>query len=153
MEKTTTLELGEILQLESEINGYVNQQTGEKVYEGFLKQNLPILLKYELTELGETLTADRKRVEGLRDELIQKLGEKNDDGSIVVRMFDETKDENGNVTSRKFTDNYLEFEKQYSELLSTKKEITHPEITKDDLKKAGDTKDDYKVLFKLIKKD
>ena len=40
MEKSTLLEIGEILQLESEINGFTNQQTGEKVYEGFLKQNL-----------------------------------------------------------------------------------------------------------------
>ena len=41
MEKIT-LKLGDVLQLESEINGYVEPQTGEQVFEGFSKQNLSI---------------------------------------------------------------------------------------------------------------
>ena len=46
MEKIT-LKLGDILQLESEINGYVDRETNEVIYEGFSKQNLSIILKYE----------------------------------------------------------------------------------------------------------
>ena len=153
MEKSTLLEIGEILQLESEINGFTNQQTGEKVYEGFLKQNLSIILKYELTELSEELSKERKRIETVRDELIQNLGEADENGGIIVRMFDDVKDEEGNVVGKKYTENYIEFDNQYGELMKSTKEISHPEITKEDLKKAGDTKDDYKILFKLIKKD
>ncbi len=153
MEKSTLLEIGEILQLESEINGFTNQQTGEKIYEGFLKQNLSIILKYELTELSEELSKERKRIETVRDELIQKLGEADENGGIIVRMFDDVKDEEGNVVGKKYTENYIEFDNQYGELMKSTKEISHPEITKEDLKKAGDTKDDYKILFKLIKKD
>lgn len=153
MEKSTLLEIEEILQLESEINGFTNPQTGEKIYEGFLKQNLSVLLKYELSELSENLTTERKRIESVRDELIQKLGEADENGGIIVRMFDDVKDEEGNVIGKKYTENYVEFDKQYGELLKSTKEINHPEITKEDLKKAGDTKDNYKVLFKLIKKD
>ena len=153
MEKSTLLEIGEILQLESEINGFTNQQTGEKVYEGFLKQNLSIILKYELTELSEELSKERKRIETVRDELIQKLGEADENGGIIVRMFVDVKDEEGNVVGKKYTENYIEFDNQYGELMKSTKEISHPEITKEDLKKAGDTKDDYKILFKLIKKD
>ena len=153
MEKSTLLEIEEILQLESEINGFTNPQTGEKIYEGFLKQNLSVLLKYELSELSENLTTERKRIESVRDELIQKLGETDENGGIIVKMFDDVKDEEGNVIGKKYTENYVEFDKQYGELLKSTKEITHPEITKEDLKKAGDTKDNYKVLFKLIKKD
>lgn len=153
MEKSTLLEIGEILQLESEINGFTNQQTGEKVYEGFLKQNLSVLLKYELSELSENLSKERKRIETVRDELIQKLGETEENGGIIVRMFDEVKDEEGNVIGKRYTENYIEFENQYGELMKNTKEISHPEITKEDLKKAGDTKDDYRILFKLIKKD
>ena len=74
MEKIT-LKLGDILQLESEINGFTNTETGKPVYEGFIKQNLSIMLKYELTELSELLTKERKKVEGLRDDLIKKYGE------------------------------------------------------------------------------
>jgi hypothetical protein len=48
---------------------------------------------------------------------------------------------------------YLEFDKEYGTLLSQEKEIEYPEITKDDLRDAGKTNDQYKVLFKLIKKE
>jgi hypothetical protein len=152
MEKIT-LKLGEVLQLESEINGFNNQETGEQVYKGFLKQNLSIILKYELSELGETLSKERKKVELLRDELIQKYGEPSDKGGIVVKMYDEVKDDEGHTISMKFNEKYLEFDKEYGTLLDQEKEIEYPEITKEDLKKAGDTKDDYQILFKLIKKN
>jgi hypothetical protein len=152
MEKIT-LKLGNILQLENEINGFVNPETGKQAYEGFIKQNLSIMLKYELTELSEFLTKERKKVEGLRDELIKKYGEEDGKGGVFVKMFDETKDEEGNVISSKINENYLKFDDEYGTLLSTEKEIEYPEITKEDLKEAGKSNDDYKVLFKLIKKE
>jgi hypothetical protein len=37
--------------------------------------------------------------------------------------------------------------------MNTEKEIEYPEITKEDLKEAGKSNDDYKLLFKLIRKD
>jgi len=147
------LKLGDILQLESEINGFVNQETGEKIYEGFTKQNLSIILKYELTELADTLTNERKKVNGLRDDLIKKFGEEDGNGGLIVKMFDEVRDDEDNVVSRKFNERYLKFDEEYSKLLNTEIEIQYPEITKEDLKEAGKSNDDYKVLFKLIKKD
>jgi hypothetical protein len=48
---------------------------------------------------------------------------------------------------------YLEFDKEYGTLLNQEKEIEYPEITKDDLREAGKTNDQYIVLFKLIKKE
>lgn len=152
MEKIS-LKLGEILQLESEINGFTNQETGEQVYKGFIKQNLSIILKYELTELSEVLTNERKKIDGLREELIKKYGEDDGKGGIFVKMFNEVLDDEGNVTSRTFNDNYLKFDEEYSGLLNNEKEIEHPEITKDDLKEAGKSNDNYKILFKLIKKE
>ena len=151
MEKIT-LKLGDILQLESEINGYTNPNTGEQVLKGFLKQNLSIILKYELSELGETLTKERKKIETLRDELIQKYGETDDNGGVMVKMAFEEKDENGEVISTVINPKYVEFDKEYGTLLNQDKEIEYPEITKEDLKEAGKSNDDYKVLFKLIKK-
>lgn len=151
MEKIT-LKLGDILQLESEINGYTNPNTGEQVLKGFLKQNLSIILKYELSELGETLTKERKKIETLRDELIQKYGETDDNGGVMVKMVFEEKDENGEVISTVINPKYVEFDKEYGTLLNQDKEIEYPEITKEDLKEAGKSNDDYKVLFKLIKK-
>lgn len=152
MEKIT-LKLGDILQLESEINGFTNPNAGEQLLKGFLKQNLSIILKYELSELGETLSKERKKIESLRDELIQKYGEADDKGGVMVKMTLEKKDENGEVISTIINPKYVEFDKEYGTLLSQDKEIEYPEITKDDLREAGKTNDQYVVLFKLIKKE
>ncbi len=150
MEKIT-LKLGEVLQLGHEINGLTNPETGEIIYEGFLNQNLSIILKYELTDVGEFLTKERKKIESLRDELIKKYGSEIN-GSMAVKMYLETKDNDGNVIQTVINPQYVEFDKEYGTLLNQEIEIEHPEITKDDLKDAGKTKDQYRVLFKLIKK-
>jgi hypothetical protein len=147
------LKLGDHLQLESELNGYMDPQTGTQIYEGFTKQNLSIILKYELTELGETLTKERKRIETLRDELIKKYGEDDGKGGMMVKMHIEQKDDEGNIISKTFNPKYIEFDNEYGTLLNQEKELEYPEITKDDLKDAGKSKDKYMVLFKLIKKD
>ena len=63
------------------------------------------------------------------------------------------KDDEGNVTSRTFNENYLKFDEEYSKLLNNEKEIEYPEISKSDLKEAGKSNDDYKILFRLIKKE
>lgn len=151
MEKVK-LSLKDALQLESEINGLVNQQTGEKIYEGFLKQNLSIVLKYELKEVAEELKNERKKVDELRDDLIKKYGEEDSNGGLIVKMFDEVLNEKNEVVGRKLNEKYMEFDKEYVELLKKEIEFKFPEVTKDDLKNAGETKDDYIVLFKLVKK-
>ena len=150
MEKLT-LKLGDVLQLGHEINGLTNPENGEKIYEGFLNQNLSIILKYELTDLGEFLIKERKKIEGLRDELIKKYGSEVN-GSMAVKMYLDTKDNDGNVIQTVINPQYIEFDKEYGTLLNQEIEIEHPEITKEDLKEAGKTKDQYRVLFKLIKK-
>jgi hypothetical protein len=152
MEKSK-FKLGDVLQLESEINGFVAPETGERIYEGFLNQNLSIILKYELTELSEVLSKERKKVEGLRDDLIKKHGEEDEKGGIMVKMYLEQKDDEGNVVSRPINPKYVDFDKEYGELLNTEIEIEYPEITKEDLKEAGKSKDKYRVLFRLIKKE
>jgi hypothetical protein len=151
MEKIT-LKLGDVLQLESEINGYTDPQNGEQVFEGFSKQNLSIILKYELSDFSTELKGERSKVETLRDELIKKYGEDDGNGGILVKMYNEVKDDEGNVTGKVVNPQYLEFDKEYGVLLNQEIEIEYPEITKEDLKDAGKTKDKYQVLFRLIKK-
>ena len=152
MEKIT-LKLGDVLQLESEINGYTDPQTGEEIFEGFSKQNLSIILKYELSDFSTELKGERTKVEALRDELIKKYGEEDGNGGILVKMYNEVKDDEGNVTGKVVNPQYLEFDKEYGVLLNQEIEMEYPEITKEDLKDAGKTKDKYQVLFKLIKKE
>jgi hypothetical protein len=148
-----TLKLGDVLQLESEINGYIEPQTGEQVFEGFSKQNLSIILKYELSDFSTELKSERTKVETLRDELIKKYGEEDGNGGVLVKMYNEVKDDEGNVTGKVINPQYIEFDNEYGVLLNQEIEIEYPEITKEDLKDAGKTKDKYQVLFKLIKKE
>ena len=146
------LKLGDILQLDSEINGFTNPETGEVVYHGFIRQEISIILKYELGEMSDGLIVERKRIDSLRDELVKKYGTP-ENGGIVVKMYNDVKDEEGNIIGKEVNPKYIEFDDEYSTLLNQEKEIEYPTITKDDLKEAGKTKDNYKVLFKLIKKD
>jgi hypothetical protein len=152
MEKIT-LKLGDVLQLESEINGYVDPQSGDQIYEGFTKQNLSIILKYELSDFSTTLKTERTKIDSLRDDLIKKYGEDDGKGGLWVKMHNEMKDEEGNVIGKVINPKYLEFDKEYGTLLNQEIELEYPEITKQDLKDAGKTKDKYMVLFKLIKKE
>jgi hypothetical protein len=150
MEKIS-LKLKDVLQLESEINGFTNPETGEKYYEGFINQKLSIILKYDLTETTKFLETERKKVDGLRDELVTKYGKMDNNGRIVVNMHIFEKDENGVIISKKLNPDYLEFEKEYTQLLDKEIEVEYPEITIEDLVNAGKTKDNYIFLFRLIK--
>jgi hypothetical protein len=145
---STKLTIDQILQLDAEINGFTNPQTGDVVYEGFVKQPLSILLKYELTELSNTLKEEREKVDSLRNELIEKYGESNEDGSIQISPTIEEK--KGKKTETVRNPKYVEFVEEYNKLLQKEIEVSHPEITKEDLKDAGKTKDQYNILFKLV---
>ena len=67
MEKIS-LKLFEFYNLDSELNGVVNQQTGEKVSNGLLAEKLKLTTKYWLTELSKKVTAEKNAVESLKEE-------------------------------------------------------------------------------------
>jgi len=146
---TTKLTIDEILQLDAEINGFTTPQ-GQVVYEGFNKQPLSILLKYELSEFSKRLKEERETVEGLRNELITKYGEAQEDGSIQISPTIEEK--KGKKSEAVKNPKYVEFIEEYGKLLNKEIELDHPEISKDDLKDAGKTKDQYNILFRLVTK-
>ena len=147
----TSLTIDQILQLDAEINGFTNPQSNEVIYEPFSKQPLSILLKYELKEFSERLKSEREKVDGLRNELIEKYGEKTEDGGIQITPTIEEK--KGKKTETVKNPKYVEFITEYNKLLQKEIELEHPEITKDDLRDAGKTKDQYDILFRLVKKD
>jgi hypothetical protein len=146
-----TLTLGEIRQLGDEINGLLNKENGSVIYEGFLNQKISVLLKYELTDLSEFLEKEKSKIESIKDELILKYGVQDDRGT-KLEMWLIDKDDEGKIISKKLNPKYIEFDEEMSKLMMVEKEIEYPDITKDDLKNIGETKDNYQVLFKLIKK-
>jgi hypothetical protein len=146
-----TLTLGEIRQLGDEINGLLNKENGSVIYEGFLNQKISVLLKYELTDLSEFLEKEKSKIESIKDELILKYGVQDEKGT-KLDMWLIDKDDDGKILSKTLNPNYIQFDEEMSKLMVVEKEIEYPDITKEDLKNIGETKDNYQVLFKLIKK-
>jgi hypothetical protein len=148
-----SLKLGEILQFENELNGFTNPETGKVIYTGFLKQNINAMLKYEFMDTSDFLLNEKKKIEKVKDDLILKYGEKTEEGGFFIAMFLETKDEQGVVTSKVINPKYVDFERDYGTFLNeTEKEVEYPDFTKEDLKDIGNTSDDYRIIFKLIKR-
>jgi hypothetical protein len=142
--KKTKLTLGEIINLESEISGLSNQQTGEVLLKGLLSENINLVIKYRLSKLAEQIASDKKVVEGLREELIKKHGEEKD-GAIFVSPFS---DEAKTIPNPK----WILFANEYNTLLAEQKEIEHPVITLEDIK---DVKSEgrYDVFLKLLESE
>ena len=148
MEKIS-LKLHEILTLEAELNGAKNQQTGEVTLKGLANQKLGIVTKYHINELSKKVLTEKESIDKLREELIKKLGTE-EDGQIFIKMYDEVKDEEGNVVSRSLTENFLEFNKEYDTLLNEVKELEYRPFELSELAPI-ETEANYDVFFKLIK--
>jgi hypothetical protein len=139
--KKTKLTLGEIISLESEISGLSNQQTGEVLLKGLLSENINLVIKYRLSKLVDSFAADKKILDGLREELIKKYGEEKDGGIFIAPFLDEAK----TISNP----NFVKFVNEYNTLLAEQKEVEHLVITLEDIK---DVKSEgrYDVFLKLI---
>ena len=67
MEKVT-LKLQEFYSLESELNGVVNNQTGEVVAKGLLSEKIKLTTKYWLHDLSKKVSTEKESVEKLKEE-------------------------------------------------------------------------------------
>jgi molybdopterin converting factor small subunit len=148
--KNQSLKLFELLNLEAELAGATNNQTGEKIIEGLLNQKLPVVTKYYLNTLVESLSAEKKTIDALRDELIKKHGTEDANGNVGISMVIETEnvDDKGEPI-KDINPAYIAFNDEYGELLNQEKEIKLPEIKLSDLDKI-ETKDNYVLVFKHL---
>lgn len=143
MEKIT-LSLGEIITLEAELNGFVHPETGQKVVSGLLNTKLNLAKKYWLTKLADKCQAEKKTVDGLREELIKKYG-KEVEGKIYIETFlDEERKE--------VNPDYIKFQEEYMTLLNEKKELEYKTISVSDLETV-ESEENYAIVFKLVKED
>jgi hypothetical protein len=148
--QNTTLQLGQILQLETEVNGVVNTQTGEIVSKGLLKEVLKFKTKYWLMQLSDDLVEEKKKIEAVRDQLVKELGEEDETGAISLPVFiNEVKDEEDKVVSRDVNPKFLDFQEKFNELLAETKEISHGKFLLEDFE-AVESAEVYPVFFKLI---
>lgn len=160
MEKIT-LKLFEFYNLDAELNGLTNQGTGETITTGLLREKLPLVTKYWLTELGKKVGAEKAAVEELKNDLIKKYGKEDEKGGISIPMVIDDLDANGNpikdtdaeeneVIRKKLNPDFQQFEKEFNELLQTEKELEYKPILLSDLEKV-ETEENYVTLFKLVK--
>jgi hypothetical protein len=148
MEKIS-LKLHEFLTLEAELFGTKNQQTGETITKGLLNEKLSLVSKFWLNELGKKVQSEKESIEKLREELIKKLGTE-EEGQIFIKMYDEVKDEEGNVISRSLTPNFIEFNQEFDKLLNEEKELEYRPVELSELANV-ETEGNLNVFFKLVK--
>ena len=160
MEKIT-LKLFEFYNLDAELNGLTNQSTGESISTGLLREKLPLVTKYWLTELGKKVAAEKASVEELKNDLIKKFGKEDDKGGVSIPMVIDELDADGNVVlttdsdgkevaKKVFNPDFQQFEKEFNELLQTEKDLEYKPILLADLAKL-ETEENYVTLFKLVK--
>ncbi len=152
MEKIT-LKLAEFYQLDAELNGVTNQQTGDKLANGLLNEKVKLTTKYWLTDLSKKVSAEKEAVEKVKNELIQKHGEADESGNISIPLYiNEQTDEEGKVVSREINPKFVEFQNEFNTLLEETRELEYKGFKLEELDSV-ESADNYPVFFKLIKVD
>lgn len=160
MEKIS-LKLFEFYNLEAELNGLTNQQTGEKIAAGLLQEKLPLVTKYWLTDLGKKVTAEKTAVEELKNDLIKKYGKEDDKGGVNIPMLIDELDADGNIilseadadgnmgSKKVMNPDFESFNKEFNELLQAEKELEYKKLMLNDFA-AVETSENYATFFKLL---
>lgn len=150
MEKVT-LKLQEFYQLSSELNGFVNQQTGETVSKGLLAERVKLTTKYWLADLAKKITAEKESIDKLREELIKKYGvEENGSVSIPVYINEVIDDETKEVVSREVNPDFIAFQNDFNQLLQEERELEYHPFSLEEFENV-ETDGVYVAFFKLIK--
>ena len=152
MEKIS-LKLYEFYNLDSELSGVTNQQTGEKVSAGLLAEKLKLTTKYWLTELAKKVAAEKTTVETLKEELIKKHGEADETGNISIPMYiDIVKDEDDKIIDGKNNPKFIEFQNEFNALLQEEKELEYKPVNLNELENI-ESDGNYPTFFKLVVAD
>lgn len=150
MEKSS-LKLHEYYTLEAELNGVVNQQTGQVVSKGLLSEKIKLTTKYWLTDLAKKAVAEKEAVEKIKEELIKKHGETDDQGGISIPMYiNVVTNEEGQTVSRDINPKFVEFQNEFNSLLEEEREVEHNAFKLEEFDSV-ESDANYQVFFKLIK--
>ena len=126
--ENVTLKLHEIYTLHAELNGLVNNQTGKVISKGLLGEKLKLSTKYWITELT-----------------------KDENGNISIpRFINIVKNEEEQITSADINPKFVEFEKEFNNLLQEEKTLEHKEFKLADFENI-ETEGIYTIFFKLVK--
>jgi len=151
MEKVT-LKLSEFYQLEAELNGVSNQQTGEVLAKGLLGEKIKLTTKYWLHDLNKKVAAEKESVEKLKEELIKKYGKEDEEGRISIPLYinEVVDDETKEVVSREINPDFVKFQNDFNALLSEERDLEYKSFKLEDFESV-ETDGVYNTFFKLIK--
>lgn len=150
MEKIT-LKLYEFYNLEAELNGVTNQQTGEVTSKGLLAEKIKMTTKYWLNDLVKRVVTEKEACEALKQELIKKHGEADEQGNISIPMYiNVVTNEEGVVVSREINPKFVEFQNEFNAVLNEDKELEHKGFSLEEFETV-ESDGKYDTFFKLIK--
>ena len=150
MEKIT-LKLYEFYNLEAELNGVTNQQTGEVTSKGLLAEKIKMTTKYWLNDLVKRVVTEKEACEALKQELIKKHGEADDQGNVSIPMYiNEVKNEEGQTVSREINPKFVEFQNEFNAVLNEDKDLEYKGFTLEEFENV-ESEGKYDTFFKLIK--
>ena len=150
MEKIT-LKLYEFYNLEAELNGVTNQQNGEVTSKGLLAEKIKMTTKYWLNDLVKKVVTEKEACEALKQELIKKHGEADEQGNISIPMYiNEVKNEDGQTVSREINPKFVEFQSEFNAVLNEDKELEYKGFTLEEFENV-ESEGKYDTFFKLIK--
>ncbi len=145
-----TLKLYEFYNLDAELNGVVNQQNGEVISKGLLAEKIKLTTKYWLNDLAKKVADEKKAVEALKEELIKKHGEADENGSVSIPMYiNIVTNEEGEIVSREVNPKYVDFQNDFNALLQEEREIEHKPFKLEDFDNV-ESDGVYTTFFKLI---
>ena len=154
MEKIT-LKLSEFYQLEAELNGLTNQQTGEVISKGLLSEKIKLTTKYWLHDLNKKVAAEKESVEKLKEELIKKYGTEDKENSAIsipVLINEQVDDETKEVVSREVNPDFVKFQNDFNALLGEERELEYHAFKLEEFD-GVETEGVYNTFFKLVKVD
>lgn len=140
------LKISEVYQLNQELLGIQNQETGERVSNGILSAELSLVTKFKLTDLVSNISKYVESVDNLRNGLVEQYGELNQEtGQKVLSFF--IKDKDGNEI---FNPSMEKFNKEMEDLYVQEVEVDVFDIRIEDL--DFKTNEIYPIMFDVIKK-
>jgi len=142
------LTLAQAKELLRELFGF-RSETGETVAKGLLAQDLRAITKFKLVQLGKQIQEKDATAEEQRKALIEKYGTevKGEDGQTYITIKRLKKDAEGNDINE-FTEEFVNFVKEYEELLLAKTVFEVDKLRMSDLEFKTD--EVYPIVFEYL---
>lgn len=140
--KEYSLTLAEVLALDIELNGQIDQTTGVQRFKGLLNQSLPLVAKYWLTKLSKTVADEKAKVEAIRQDLVKKYGETDEQGNVSLKIYLDEEQTQVNPI-------FVEYSKEYGTLLNESVTIQYSPIKLSSISNI-ETTETYGVFYNFV---